>query len=328
MKKTFFTLFFILLVKANLYSQDGIIDPTFNPTDIGNYFGDGVDNYIRAACKQSDGKIIVGGEYFSNIPYNRMMRCNVDGSFDDTFNVGTGPEGAIYSFDIQNDGKIIVGGLFTIFNGQNCWGIVRLNTNGSIDTSFNPNLNGSVTKLKILNDGKILIGGTFTSVNGISRNYLAKLNNDGTHDTSFNIGSGFNSSVLSIKEQADQKLIIGGAFTNYNGSTQNRLIRLNANGSKDNTFDVGNGFDSSVWDIDIQNNKIIAVGNFTSFNSISSNRITRINNNGSLDNTFSIGTGLNNNCFTVKVLNDNKIVVGGSFSIYNGVERNLILVLI
>lgn len=324
MKKYFNSLFFIFFIHCNLYSQDGIIDPTFNTTDIGNYFGDGVDNYIRAACKQSDGKIIVGGDNFSELPYKRMMRCNLDGSFDETFNVGNGPDGTITTIDIQADGKILVGGLLNSFNGQSRYGIARLNTDGSLDSTFNPNLNGYVLELKILNDGKILIGGSFTSVNGVGRNYLAKLNNDGSLDATFDIGTGFNNNISCIKEQADQKLIIGGAFTNFNGSTQNRIIRLNADGSKDNTFIIGNGFNSSVLEIDLQNDKIIAVGNFTTYNSINSNKIARLNNNGNFDNSFTIGTGFNNSCLTVKVLNDNKIVVGGNFTNFNNVERNLI----
>lgn len=201
MKKPLFILFFILLIKANLYSQDGIIDPTFNSTDIGNYFGDGVDNYIRAACKQNDGKIIVGGEYLSSLPYKYMMRCNVDGSFDETFNIGSGPDGAITTIDIQADGKILVGGLLNSFNGQGLYGIARLNPDGSVDTTFNPNLNGYVLELKILADGKILIGGSFTTVNGVNRNYLARLNSDGTLDTTFDIGTGFNNNISCIKEQ-------------------------------------------------------------------------------------------------------------------------------
>jgi uncharacterized delta-60 repeat protein len=315
---------FALLITLNVFSQEGTIDPTFNPNDLGYRFGDGVDNYVRAACKQADGKIIIGGDNFNNIP-STIARYNVDGTLDQTFNIGSGPDGTVFSLDIQTDGKILVGGQFYNFNGETYWGIVRLNTDGSVDNTFNANLNGSVIKIKILNDGKILIGGAFTTVDGVTSNRLAKLNNDGSLDTNFNIGTGFNSSVLSIKEQPDQKILIGGAFTIFNSSTQNRITRLNSDGSSDNTFISGTGFNSSVWDIDLQNNKIIAIGNFNTYNSTSSNKIARLNSSGTIDNSFNIGTGFDNNCFTVSVLNDDSILVGGAFNNFNGVERNLIL---
>ncbi|BCY27811.1 T9SS type A sorting domain-containing protein [Flavobacterium okayamense] len=317
-------LLFVLLISLNTFSQDGSIDNTFNSTDLGNYFGDGLDNYVRTACKQSDGKIIVGGDYYTINP-RRIGRYNIDGTIDETFDVGTGSDGTIMSLDIQNDGKILVGGLINNFNGQNQWGIVRLNSNGSIDSSFNPNLNGYVTKIKILSDGKILIGGTFSTVNGVSRNKLAKLNTDGSLDSSFAIGTGFNNSVLAIKEQSDNKIIIGGSFTTFNSLTKNRILRLNSDGSIDNTFSIGSGFNSTVWDIDIQNSEIIIVGNFTDYNSSISNKIVRLNSNGILDTNFNIGTGFDKNCYTINVLEDNSIIVGGEFNFFNSIERNLIL---
>ena len=315
---------FVLLITFNVFSQDGSIDPTFNPTDVGNYFGDGVDNYIRTSCKQNDGKIIIGGDYYTNNS-TRIRRYNLDGTIDETFNVGTGADGTIYSIDIQTDGKILVGGLFSNFNEQNLWGIVRLNPDGSIDNTFNPFLNGYVSKIKILSDGKILIGGTFTSVNGVNRNRLAKLNSDGTLDTSFDIGSGFNNAIFAIKEQTNNKILIGGSFTTFNSINQNRIIRLNSDGTKYSTFSIGTGFNSTVWDIDLQNDKIIAVGNFISYNSISSNKIVRLNSDGNLDTSFNIGTGFDNNCYTLNVLNDNKILIGGEFNNFNNENRNLIL---
>lgn len=315
---------FALLITLNVFSQEGTIDPTFNPNDLGYRFGDGVDNYVRAACKQADGKIIIGGDNFNNMPSN-IARYNADGTLDETFNIGTGADNSILSIDIQADGKILVGGLFSSFNGETYWGIVRLNTDGSVDNTFNANLNGSVIKIKILNDGKILVGGTFSTVDGVSSNRLVKLNNDGTLDTNFNIGTGFNNAVLSIKEQPDQKILIGGSFTTFNSFTQNKITRLNSDGSLDNTFTIGTGFNSSVWDIDLQNDKIIAIGSFSSYNLTSSNRIVRLNSTGTLDASFNIGSGFDNTCSTVNVLNDDSILVGGTFNNFNNVERNLIV---
>ena len=115
----------------------------------------------------------------------------------------------------------------------------------------------------------------------------------------------------------DNKILIGGSFTTFNSINQNRIIRLNSDGTKDSTFSIGTGFNSTVWDIDLQNEKIIAVGNFVSYNSTSSNKIVRLNSDGNLDTSFDIGNGFDNNCYTLNVLNDNKILIGGEFNNFN-----------
>src|SRR5436190_2256283 len=68
---------------------------------------------------QPDGKILVGGEFWSvnGTPRNRIARLNDDGSLDPTFNPGAGPDYGVTAIAVQSDGRCIVGGLFTSFNG-------------------------------------------------------------------------------------------------------------------------------------------------------------------------------------------------------------------
>ncbi|MCV5968609.1 delta-60 repeat domain-containing protein, partial [Lactococcus petauri] len=82
------------------------------------------------------------------------------------------------------------------------------------------------------------VGGRFNDLNGNARYYLVRLNSDGTEDTSFytNLGSGFNDSVNTIAIQTDEKILIGGSFTELNGNIRNRLVRLNADGTEDTGF--------------------------------------------------------------------------------------------
>ncbi|MBK7085206.1 MAG: delta-60 repeat domain-containing protein [Flavobacteriales bacterium] len=88
-------------------------------------------------------------------------------------------------------------------------------------------------------DGKIIIGGSFTSYDGIGRNSIARLNADGSLDIGFNPGTGANNPVHSITLQPDGKIIIGGDFTNYNGTGRNRVARLNTDGSLDTASTPG-----------------------------------------------------------------------------------------
>ncbi len=88
----------------------------------------------------------------------------------------------------------------------------------------------------VQSDGKVLIGGTFTTYNGTSRGYVARLNSDGSLDTAFATGAGANSQVNSVAVQSDGKILIGGDFTTYNGTSRVRVARLNSDGSLDTGF--------------------------------------------------------------------------------------------
>ena len=115
-------------------------------------------------------------------------------------------------------------------------------------------------------DGKILVGGGFTTYNGATENRIIRLNSNGTKDTSFNTGTGFNDYVFSIALQPDGKILVGGGFTTYNGAAENRVVRLNPDGTKDNSFNTGTGFNSSVQSIALQpDGKILIGGSFITY---------------------------------------------------------------
>lgn len=224
------------------------IDSTFNTT---TGFVNTED--VQMMVLQPDGKLIVGGQFtsYKGSTYNRIIRLNSDASIDTSFNPGTGFTGSsgtirIYRncIALQSDGKILCAGEFTQFNGVSANRIARLNSDGSRDNSFSigTGFNNTVNCLVLLSDGKILVGGSFTSYNGVSVDRIVRLNSDGTRDTTFNSGgSGSNNEVFSIFIQSDNKIIIGGRFTTYNGSTANEICRLNSDGTLDNTFSSGTG---------------------------------------------------------------------------------------
>jgi hypothetical protein len=112
---------------------------------------------------------------------------------------------------------------------------------------------------------------------------LIRLNPNGSVDKSFNLGSGFNKEVNQIEIQKDGKYLVGGAFEIYNGVSKSYLVRLNTNGSIDNSYDLGNGLSKSVLDILLlEDDSSIIVGEFTSVNSENKNRIVKLNSNGSI----------------------------------------------
>lgn len=121
---------------------------------------------------QSDGKVLIGGAFG-----NYLARLNANGSPDFTFNTGIGANLNVNSLPLQPDGKVLIGGDFTAFNGSTHNYITRLNSDGSLDTSFNAGsgANAVVYSIALQPDGKALIGGNFTTYNGTFVNRIARI---------------------------------------------------------------------------------------------------------------------------------------------------------
>ena len=300
---------------------DGSLDTTFVQT------GTGLSSTVNSVAIQGDGKIIVGGGFttYNGVSRPRLARLNTDGTLDITFvQTGTGFDSTVNSVAIQEDSKIIVGGAFVTYNGVSRPYVARLNTDGTLDTTFvqtGTGLSGTVTSIAIQGDGKIIVGGYFETYNGVSRPYLARLNTDGTLDTTFvQTGTGFDSTVKSIAIQEDGKIIVGGYFATYNGVSRPRLARINTNGTLDTSFvQTGTGLNDYVSSVAIQGDgKIIVGGKFVTYNGVSTPRVARINTDGTLDNIFvQTGTGLDWPVISVAIQEDSKIIVGGAFTSYD-----------
>lgn len=326
-----FVLTWLLSVSTTLISQvSGLNDPTFNPGDFGLGNGDGANGSVWSSAIQSDGKIVIGGEFtrYNGTAINRIARLNSDGTLDPTFNVGTGADIGIRKVALQSDGKIIICGSFTSYNGISANRIARLNANGTLDASFNTGtgFDNAIYALAIQNDGKIIVGGLFTQCNGTAANRIVRLNTNGSIDASY-LCSGADNQVSSLALQADGKLIVGGAYSFFNGAASNKLVRLNSNGTTDNLFVSGSGSNGVIRSISTQaDGKIILGGVFTSYNGTLINRVARLNTDGSLDGSFATGTGPNNSViWSSAVQADGKIIIGGDFTSYNGTASNRII---
>jgi len=328
-------------------NADGSIDTSYNPD---------ANSEVFCLALQSNGQVIVGGNFSTLTPnagttvitrYD-IARLNSDGSVDSGFNPN--PSGAVESIGIQGNGQIVVGGAFTSFqpgaSGANVtrYYAARLNSDGSLDGNFNPNLNGSVGALVVQANGQIVIGGAFTSLqpNGtganLTANYLARLNSDGTLDTTYNPNP--NALVSALALQSNGEVLIGGSFTNFTpnaGSTiitRNYLALLTTSGSVDASFDPN--VNGSVSTIDLlSDGSVIAGGTFTSvqaggailaggsFGNIGGSaaaNLARLNLDGSNDNSFTSNTNGAVNALVPQ--SNNRILVGGAFTVIGGLQRN------
>ncbi len=319
-----------LLISQQAAAQPGSIDHTFNPGDIGFGVGTGANGNVKTCAIQSDGKIIIGGNFlhYNETARNRIARLNVDGTLDAAFNVGTGANGQIRRILIQADGKVLLIGGFSSFNGTTRSGLTRLLSDGSTDPGFNigSGAPGGVYDAALQPDGKILIVGNFTLFNGTARNRIARLNSDGTLDLTFNPGSGADTYITTIALQADGKILIGGGFSVYGGSDRNHIARLNGDGSLDVSFDPGTGTDGWIESMAVQpDGKVLIAGGFSEYDGTGLGCIARINTDGSLDPSFNTGSGADGTVLSIIVQSSGKIFIGGDFSDYNGSARNRVV---
>lgn len=291
-------------------NPDGTLDTSFNP---GAAFIDvGTDNRVFTLAVQADGKIIVGGHFYSvdgALHKNFITRLNSDGSFDTAFNPV--PIGSVFALVLQADGKIILGGSFTKLNEKAHFQIARLNPDGTLDASFDSGIsyehgqNDFVFALALQPDNKILVGGSFAKLGSA----ILRLNPDGTRDNSFS--PQMDGSAFAIAIQADGKILLGGDFTTVNGEPHNQLAQLNSDGTLDALFNpklsgvigvlrvkfqsgpisivASFGKDGAVWAIAPQPNGTIVVGGgFTELSGEARNSIAGLNPDGTLEEAIPI----------------------------------------
>ncbi len=297
---------------------NGTLDTTFNPT-IEVVEADGL-------ALQPDGKVIVVG-FVRNIaggPVVGIARLNPDGSTDSTFVIGTGfGDYSPRSTAIQPDGKILVGGNFPSYNGVARADLVRINSDGSLDTGYlaGAGPDSDVISIVVQPDGKAIIGGRFNHVNGVTRHSIARLTSDGSLDATFapaSIVDEMEGDSLAL--QPDGKVLAGGIF--YIGSASDStdltpLIRLNGDGSLDGSFTSNVGHKNIMKAIVVQpDGKIFAGGLINRFPQDALYFLNRLNVNGSTDSAFNSGIVAfsNSGLYSMALYPDGKLVVVGQFS--------------
>lgn len=260
-------------------NSDGSVDESFD-TGLGI---NQANSWVYSFALQEDEKILVGGAFsiFNNEDKSGITRLNPDGSIDETFNIeGVGFNNSVWDMVLQPDGKIVAVGSFTDYNGIARNRIARLNSDGSLDETFNIGTGanfGPVYAVALQEDGKILVGGSFTQINGNPRSTIARLNADGSVDQDFIVGTGFNQIVRDINIQPDGEILVVGNFTSYNGTPRTRMARLNSDGSIDEAFEVGAGFNSNVLhSIFTNDGDALVVGQFTSYDTQEASYIVKV----------------------------------------------------
>lgn len=289
------------MVKAQ--QEPGAADPSF-PATVG--FGSG---FVNGFLEQPDRKIIAFGRFrvVNGLGRVSIVRLNSDGTVDSSFAPKPGPNGSIFAAVRQSDGKLLVAGNFDQVDGQIRSGVARLNSDGTLDPSFNQgvvNFSIALGALALQADGKVLVSNGF----GVFR-----FNPDGSPDNSF--GTNGRLSITAVQKiiplANGQAYFMGGDV----GSGTNRrkgILRVNQNGSIDLSFNQKIS-DPLFFDIALQTDgKLVAGGDFDfpAGSPTARGQIVRFNNDGEIDSTL-VPPTLDVRAFFYQVI----IQVDGSFLI-------------
>jgi uncharacterized delta-60 repeat protein len=321
------------------YNADGTLDTTFTDPGPTRYFGD-TQGSARSVFVQSDGKIVIAGSVAGSTSGTTEIcveRFNADGTPDLAF-AGVGRTTPVVSpssivgvgLAEQGDGKILVtGGLG--------WNVLRLNTDGSVDTTFKaaaPSFPAFAIaeSVAVQPDGKIVVAGYGNYGLFLTDFMLVRYNADGSLDTAFDGLPGFlvkdfgnsTDAGLSVLLQGDGKIVVSG-YSDSTGAGDFALLRYNSDGSLDTTFngtgavttDFFQGVDVGASVALQSDGKLIVSGYCTEFGQTEF-AIARYNSDGSLDTTFN-GTGKVTTAFgsdnaqaaSLALQSDGSIVVAG-----------------
>ncbi len=313
---------------VNLYyspATAGTLDYAFRPATpqlvssvVFPIFTTNISGTIYAAAQESGGGVAFGGAGFNAVQSNyrvRLAKVDPTGRLDPSFvtgtglNIGSGPTVEVFAVLPLANGELLVGGGTDTGGGQ-LWR--RYRADGSVDAGWPApvELSSSIYKAALLTDGKILVAGRFPGG-------LLRLNANGTVDRSF-VGTSTLGTVRDFAVQPDGKIVVVGEFT----APVNRVARLNANGSLDNTFTVGTGANATVYAVALQSDgAVVIAGNFTTFNGTGRTRVARLTSNGALDSGFNPGTGPNATVRDLTIAADGSVYVGGSFSLVADTAR-------
>lgn len=303
---------------------DGSLDKGFET-------GTGFNTSPMCVAVQKDGKVVVGGSFktYQDRPREYIVRLNEDGQIDYTFQVGKGFDNAVTALALLPNGQMLVAGAFKEYNGVTCNKMVRLNYDGSIDPTFNVGLGPDyiIRTLVVQPDGKILVGGFFTSFNGVPRNNIARLHPNGEVDTSFAPTLVFNAVVMGLAAQSDGKVIaVGDFYYSTNGVQVSGIVRFNADGALDATFQPGRGAVRLEAVAVKPDGKILVGGEFTQFDNVYRPNLVQLEANGVLDVLFNYGGGFDGKVNAMVLQPDGKIMVSGRFTSYGQERLNMALV--
>ena len=279
----------------------------------------------QGVLPQSDGKFVLWGSHdlIRGAPMQYLALVDHNGPVSGFVNLAA--NSVIYGVDRLSDGKYIALGGFTTIGGLSTYQrIARLNTNGSLDTSYPSSTIGSTPPTGGLgNRGIVPLSSNRRLVYTNAGPYLIRLNADGTIDGTYTAPT-LNNAPEFAAVQSDGKVILVGWFTTVSGNTRTRMCRLNADGTYDSSFpDVNLSDPGTAPRLSIlADNSIILLNSSASFTigGQSRNRLAKISAAGVVDATWNPQP--NGTVNRVRQLSGGQVIVAGNFTTIGGQSRS------
>lgn len=285
--------------------------------------GFGANGSLQTISRLSTGQYLVSGgftTYNRRTGINGLTRLNFDGSLDSTGIevINATPEKPLNGYDTV--------------------------------ATFNGGVLGSVAKSFVKNDKITLLGNfqnyghyfyerstrDFKVLDVTRMNQIVRLKADGSMDSTFNFdpvtkrgGDGGNGYINDAFMQADGKIIAVGDFSTFHGVPSGYIVRINTDGTVDQTFATGSGADGSISSVSYNavTNKIMLAGTFRNFNGVASTGVIMLNADGSVDNAFKFAELIGGVPNFAAQLNNGKILISGGFNKYNNIVRQGFMIL-
>ena len=289
------------------------------------YFG-GINTMVAT----EDGKYMIGGGIYMaenlnkhRYDVNQITRINPNGSIDSMVVdvINTTPENALFGLDTV-----------PAFNAY-------------LTGSFSSGFGGGVSKLFAMPDSGVIAVGNFGTHNYINYDYssretksrvytnvnhIVRLKSNGRVDSTFGYNNtGANGYINGAIETSDEKIIVVGSFTSFNGQSANRIVAFDRSGEILSTFNVGTGANDEIFSISYNptSKKIAIAGKFTTFNGQAKRGVVLLNEDGSIVSDFTFGDVEDRFPNFAQVLNNGRVLVSGNFIRYNGIHRSSLLIL-
>ncbi len=293
----------------------------------------GFDAAVSTVLLNSDGTLFAGGAFtsYSGTAAQGIAKLSSAGALASDFTSTSGFAGTVYALAASSTGTLYVGGSFTSYDGNGAANIASLTSAGIFNPSFvmGTGFDFAVNAVVMAPDtsGDIYVGGQFGDYNGTAVGKIARLTNLGAINGTFAPASGFNGTVnaIAIANDGSQDVLVGGAFTTFDGAGAVRIARLNSVGGASGAFSSGAGFNGTV-------NAILPVtdgtgdyyvgGAFTQYDGNPCNGIARISPTGTFITSFAMGTGFDTTVYSLAEASDTSgdIFAGGTFTTYDGVS--------
>jgi uncharacterized delta-60 repeat protein len=324
-------------VRIARLNSDGSLDTSFVT---GTGF-DGTPFSLNLAPGSSPRVYAVGSiSTYNSTSIGRIVALDDTGAIDTSFAPGSGMSGLTISSSstyVAPDGKIYVGGNFSQFSGVNKSGIVRLNTDGSIDSSFTASLSTSpgVTSIRPVGTELVVVGPT--TANGFNVPRIAFLSAATGALISYPLNNTTvpNAGMGPPAIATDGTMYLGGSFTTFGGEGHNRFAVLTPARALDTSIASGAGVSAttafsvtSMMAMNDDSNRIYVGGGTTSFNGSSVNFLLRLKPDTTLDTSFGTGTGFDGLVRTMIQDSSGKLYIGGDFQNYRGSSNNRIAALL